>query len=396
MEKAVEFDVVIVGGGLAGATCALAVHAADPRCRIAVVEPYLLKQEYHPSFDDRSIALAAHSVDYLASIGLFKFQNDYMATIENVAVSDRGHTGKAWIAADEYGVDALGVVVEVAPFGLFLHQQLHAKNITLFCPDALKSLTQKSDVNVLTLESGITLSAKLLVVADGATSPTREQLNVAFNSVAYEQGALIANIGLKESHQGQAFERFTEHGPMALLPMSRGRYSLVWCLPNEQLEQYKNLPEGEFLAKLQAAFGYRAGVFTQVGARASYPLVLGRVERLTKHRTIFIGNAAHAIHPIAGQGFNLGLRDIQALSQLIAAATKAQLGDFRFTQQFEQARDEDINRVMWLTDALVRVFSNRSRVLALGRTLGLVAMTLSPTLKSPLAKQLMGKVSQGE
>ncbi|WMN60911.1 2-octaprenyl-6-methoxyphenyl hydroxylase [Pseudoalteromonas xiamenensis] len=395
MEKTSNFDVVIVGGGLAGATAALAIKKQSPQCCIAVVEANKPQSEYHPSFDDRSIALAAQSVEYLHELGIFSANTEYMAEIHDVAVSDRGHFGKTWINKDEYGVDALGIVVEVAPFGHQLHTQLLQNDITLFCPDTVEGIEPTLEFSQVTLNSGMELKTKLVVVADGANSPTRQLLKGEFDRVAYEQGALIANVGLAQPHQGKAFERFTQHGPMALLPMSRNRYSLVWCMPEEDLETFRTLPEEAFLHELQNAFGYRAGQFVQVGQRATYPLVLGRVNSLVQHRCVFLGNAAHAIHPIAGQGFNLGLRDIQVLAKLFTETSAAEWGDYRFTEAYKIARDPDIKKVMTLTDALVRLFSNESRVMALGRSLGLLSMTLSPSLKSPLAKQLMGKIAQG-
>jgi 2-octaprenyl-6-methoxyphenol hydroxylase len=276
-----------------------------------------------------------------------------------------------------------------------LHQQLAKTDIQLYCPATISELKQTQASVELTLNDETQLCGKLLVVADGAQSPTRKQLNIGFDSLAYEQGALIANIEVEGGHSGQAFERFTEHGPMALLPMTQNRYSLVWCMPNAHLEHYKALEPDAFIAELQAAFGYRAGVFKQVGMRAQYPLVLGRVEQLVHHRSLLIGNAAHAIHPIAGQGFNLGLRDIQALVELIASE-QHDLGEHAFTQAYNRARAQDIKTVMTLTDALVRLFSNSSRLMALGRSCGLLAMSLSENLKAPLAKQLMGHVIKGK
>ncbi|MFC3031040.1 2-octaprenyl-6-methoxyphenyl hydroxylase [Pseudoalteromonas fenneropenaei] len=393
MTTAQQFDLVIVGGGLAGSTAALAIHKHLPTCRIAIVEANPPQTQSHPSFDDRSIALAAHSVSYLQALGLFNPNSDYAAPIHDVAVSDRGHFGKTWLSADEYQVEALGVVVEVAPFGAYLHQQLSTAQMTLFCPDNVTEVVQSAAQVSLTLASGTKLEAKLLVIADGAQSPTRDKVGISFERKAYQQGALIANVAVQGGHQFNAFERFTEHGPMALLPMSKGRYSLVWCMPEAQLEHYRTLSEVEFLAALQQAFGYRAGVFTQVGQRASYPLVLGRVSSLVAHRVVVVGNAAHAIHPIAGQGFNLGLRDIEALAQLLQQQPPHEWGSYAFTKAYREAREQDISTVMTLTDALVRVFSNRSRLLALGRSLGLTAMALLPALKAPLAKQLMGQVS---
>ena len=389
-----QFDVVIIGGGLAGASCALSVAKTNPALNIAVVEANQVTGDYHPSFDDRSIALAQQSVEYLQSLNLFEQNAPYTAAIKKVSVSDRGHFGKAHINCDEFAKPSLGYVVEVNPFGRALHLRLTQSNITLLCPDSVTAIEQTLHSNTLTLQSGEQLNAALLVIADGAQSPTRNLLGLGFNTQPYEQGAIIANVEVAGGHNNHAFERFTQNGPMALLPMSNNRYSLVWCMSQDQVEQHMALNEQDFISALQSAFGYRGGQFTKVGMRTSYPLVYGQVESLTAHRTVVIGNAAHAIHPIAGQGFNLGLRDVQVLSNLIANS-QHDLGSYAFTREYSKKRSDDIKTVMSLTDALVRLFSNSSRVLALGRSIGLFSMDLFPALKAPLAKQLMGQVKQG-
>lgn len=389
-----QFDVVIIGGGLAGASCALSVAKTNPALNIAVVEANQVTGDYHPSFDDRSIALAQQSVEYLQSLNLFEQNAPYTAAIKKVSVSDRGHFGKAHINCDEFSKPSLGYVVEVNPFGRALHLRLTQSNITLLCPDSVTAIEQTLHSNTLTLQSGEQLSAALLVIADGAQSPTRNLLGLGFNTQPYEQGAIIANVEVAGGYNNHAFERFTQSGPMALLPMSNNRYSLVWCMSQDQVEQHMALNEQDFISALQSAFGYRGGQFTKVGMRTSYPLVYGQVESLTAHRTVVIGNAAHAIHPIAGQGFNLGLRDVQVLSNLIANSQHG-LGSYAFTREYSKKRSDDIKTVMSLTDALVRLFSNSSRVLALGRSIGLFSMDLFPALKAPLAKQLMGQVKQG-
>tara|TARA_Y100000780_G_scaffold166213_1_gene151057 strand:+ start:2129 stop:3328 length:1200 start_codon:yes stop_codon:yes gene_type:complete len=394
VKVAKQFDVVVIGGGLVGASCALSISKKNPSLHIAVVEANQVTTDYHPSFDDRSIALAQQSVEYLQSLSLFEINAPYAAAIKKVSVSDKGHFGKTHIQCDEFAKPSLGYVVEVNPFGRALHQRLTQSNISLFCPNSVTAIKQNAESNELTLQSSEKLSAKLLVIADGAQSPTRHLLGLGFNTQPYEQGAIIANIEVAGGHNHHAFERFTQNGPMALLPMSNNRYSLVWCMRQEHIEQHMALSESDFLCVLQTTFGYRAGQFIKVGMRASYPLVYGQIESLTAHRTVVIGNAAHAIHPIAGQGFNLGLRDVQVLSDLIANS-EHDLGSYAFTRQYSIKRSDDIKTVMTLTDALVRLFSNSSRVLALGRSIGLFSMDLFPVFKAPLAKQLMGQVKQG-
>ncbi|WP_286259234.1 2-octaprenyl-6-methoxyphenyl hydroxylase [Pseudoalteromonas apostichopi] len=388
-----QFDVVIIGGGMAGASCALGLKQSNKQLSIAVIEANEVSADYHPSFDDRSIALAQQSVQYLKSINAFDCQAPFAAAIEKVTVSDRGHFGKTHIDCQEYGHDALGYVVEVNPFGRSLHQQLMRTDVRLFCPDTVAKLEYQSDCANITLSSGEQLSAKLVVIADGAHSQSRKLANIEFNTRAYQQAAIIANIEVAGGHHHHAFERFTEYGPMALLPMSNNRYSLVWCMEPEQVEHYMTLEDDAFLAALQKAFGYCGGSFSKVGMRASYPLVYGKAESLSSHRTVLIGNAGHAIHPIAGQGFNLGLRDVQLLCDM---ANRSDLGDYAFTRYYSQTRSKDITTVMTLTDSLVRLFSNSSRLLALGRSIGLFSMDLFSSLKTPLAKQLMGQVKQGK
>lgn len=388
-----QFDVVIIGGGMAGASCALGLKQSNKQLSIAVIEANEVSADYHPSFDDRSIALAQQSVQYLKSINAFDCQAPFAAAIKKVTVSDRGHFGKTHINCQEYGHDALGYVVEVNPFGRSLHQQLTRTDVSLFCPDTVAKLEYQSDFANITLSSGEQLSAKLVVIADGAHSQSRKLANIEFNTRAYQQAAIIANIEVAGGHHHHAFERFTEHGPMALLPMSNNRYSLVWCMEPEQIEHTMALEDDAFLAALQKAFGYCGGSFSKVGMRASYPLVYGKAESLSSHRTVLIGNAGHAIHPIAGQGFNLGLRDVQLLCDM---ANRSDLGDYAFTRYYSQTRSKDITTVMTLTDSLVRLFSNSSRLLALGRSIGLFSMDLFSSLKTPLAKQLMGQVKQGK
>jgi len=388
-----QFDVVIIGGGMAGASCALGLKQSNKQLSIAVIEANEVSADYHPSFDDRSIALAQQSVQYLKSINAFDCQAPFAAAIEKETVSDRGHFGKTHIDCQEYGHDALGYVVEVNPFGRSLHQQLMRTDVLLFCPDTVAKLEYLSNCANITLSSGEQLSAKLVVIADGAHSQSRKLANIEFNTRAYQQAAIIANIEVAGGHHHHAFERFTEYGPMALLPMSNNRYSLVWCMEPEQVEHYMTLEDDAFLAALQKAFGYCGGSFSKVGMRASYPLVYGKAESLSSHRTVLIGNAGHAIHPIAGQGFNLGLRDVQLLCDM---ANRSDLGDYAFTRYYSQTRSKDITTVMTLTDSLVRLFSNSSRLLALGRSIGLFSMDLFSSLKTPLAKQLMGQVKQGK
>jgi 2-octaprenyl-6-methoxyphenol hydroxylase len=217
---------------------------------------------------------------------------------------------------------------------------------------------------------------------------------MALTQQPYSQAALISNVGLAETHQHIAFERFTADGPIALLPLTKQRYSLVWTLPPAQAQQMLQLPDEQFLQQLQQAFGYRAGVFQKVGQRQLYPLALKYSAEPSKHRVLLCGNSLHNLHPIAGQGFNLALRDIAAITGLIStqltSEKPADVGCYAVTRAYQQLRQPDISQVIQFTDALVRLFSNNSRLMALGRSLGLTALMSCPELKTKFANQSMG------
>lgn len=391
-----QFDIAIVGGAMAGATLALALAAQrrpdGARWSIALIEAHPAAEPSHPGYDSRAIALAEGSVRRLARLGLWPGLRPHAQAIAQIQVSDRGHFGGLTMSAEEYGVEALGQVVELERVGPVLWQALaRHDNVRLYCPDGLASLEQRQERVALTLRSGETLEARLVVGADGTGSVVREQLGIPLERHPYGQHALIANISC-EDNPGIAFERFTSEGPLALLPMDEQRYSLVWVQTPEQAERRHQLDEDAFLNELQSAFGYRLGRLTKVGQRAQYPLALCQAERTTHHRCVLVGNAAQTVHPIAGQGFNLGLRDVEALADQLSEALQqnADPGAFRVLAAYAEQRAPDRARVTGATDALVKLFSNSVRPVALGRNLGLLALALFPDIKAGLAKGAMG------
>ena len=392
MSHTTPVDIVLSGGGLVGATLAVVLGQSLPHLSIGIVEAVPLQSDVQPSFDSRCLAIAQGSKQLLAQYGLWSSLAANAQPIAHIQVSDRGHIGKTYLHSEQFNYAALGYVAEVQDIGRVLMAKLkQLSNVKWFCPNQIKAIDSQQDSLSLTLDDGQTLQTSLLLGADGGNSTTRQLLNIANQSDDYQQVAIIANVGLGEDHQDWAYERFTDTGPMALLPMKDKRYSLVWCQTPKQAEQLMQLDDNAFIAQLQQAFGYRAGVFTQISARASYPLALTLAEQITAHRAALVGNSSHTIHPIAGQGFNLGLRDIEALRHILTSASdKASLGSFAQLHQYQQWRKQDLQQVVSMTDALVRLFSNSSRLLALGRSLGLLSMQLIDDLKYPLARQAMG------
>lgn len=390
-----QYDVVIAGGAMAGATLALAIaHLSGDRLRVAVVEPHAVETQSHPGFDSRSIALSFGTVTLLKRFALWDEMLPFATPIRHIHVSDRSHAGMTDIGVQEVGVEALGYVVELADVGRFYQQRLqHHPSIDVYLPDAVIDVQRDLQQVHLTLQSGQSLTSRLLVAADGAISSCCEQLGLALQKHDFQQTAIIANIVTQESHLGRAFERFTEHGPLALLPMSDNRMSLVWCLPPQEAARVMALSDSEFLGQLQQAFGWRLGAFKRVGQRASYPLVLHHRTQNISHRFAVVGNAAQTLHPIAGQGFNLGIRDVASLAEEIVNSAQ-DAGAYPTLIRFKQRRAADRSNTIQMTSALVHIFSNDYLSLRLGRNLGLGLMDNLSLLKQPLLRQTLGLVSR--
>ncbi|MFA0132333.1 2-octaprenyl-6-methoxyphenyl hydroxylase [Vibrio splendidus] len=390
-----QYDVVIAGGAMAGATLALALnHLSQGSLSIAVVEPYQVVHQAHPGFDSRSIALSYGTVQILDSLHLWQSIAPVATPIKDIHVSDRGHAGMTDIYSEELAVDALGYVVELADVGRIYQQKLESEAaITMLCPEFVSKVEREELQTTIELTSGQTITTKLLVAADGAISTCCQQLNISLSEHDFEQVAVIANIVASEPHQGRAFERFTHHGPVALLPMSDNRLSLVWCLSPEQAQKVMTLNDNEFLEQLQNDFGWRLGRLEKVGKRASYPLILRHRQQNISHRFAIIGNAAQTLHPIAGQGFNLGIRDVASLAEELCTQLD-DVGRYNGLVNFRKRREQDRDTTITLTSSLVHLFSNDFLTARIGRNLGLAVIDNLPPLKGPLLRHTLGLVER--
>ena len=383
---------------MAGATLALAIsHLTQGQLPVTLVEAIEPGSREHPGFDGRAIALAEGTCQQLAAINLWDMLKPDATAITRVHVSDRGHASFVSLDAADYGIPALGHVVELHDAGQHLFNRLkQSPGITLCCPDAVRHVERTVQQVHVELESGKTLVADLLVAADGSRSRVAAACGMTWQSDNYHQLAVIANVATQLPHQGQAFERFTEHGPLALLPMSNGRCSLVWCHPVAAKETVDSWSDTHFLNELQQAFGWRLGRFTQVGARHSYPLALQTAAQHISHRLALVGNASQTLHPIAGQGFNLGIRDVMSLAETVVSAWRKghNVGDYATLQRYQQRRQPDMQTTIGITDGLVRMFANRYVPLTIGRNLGLLAMDNLPPLRNLLAGRTLGWVKR--
>ncbi|EJG1989264.1 TPA: 2-octaprenyl-6-methoxyphenyl hydroxylase [Vibrio parahaemolyticus] len=390
-----QYDVVIAGGAMAGTTLALAIeHLSQGALRVAVVEPFKAQSDQHPGFDSRSIALSYGTVNLLRHLELWSAIEPFSTPIEHIHVSDRSHAGMTDITKHDVGVEALGYVVELADVGRVYQELLtHSTAIDLYCPDSAKHITRTQENVTIELASGELLNAKLLVAADGAVSQCCQQIGLELSEHDFDQVAVIANIVTQEPHQGRAFERFTENGPVALLPMSDNRMSLVWCLRPDDAQIVMELSESEFLERLQQDFGWRLGAMQKVGLRASYPLLLRHRKQNISHRFAIVGNAAQTLHPIAGQGFNLGIRDVVTLAEELVKQGE-DVGRYQGLIRFSQRREADRNETIWLTSSLVHVFSNDLLAMRIGRNTALAAMDNLSIFKQPLLRHTLGLVKR--
>ena len=392
-----DFDIVIVGGGMVGASLICALSASG--YRIAMVETYPFGAQGQPSYDDRTVALAYGSKRLFEDMGLWSKIVPHVTPIKHIHVSERGRFGATRLCHRELGLDALGYVIENHALGKCLYAQLsQQQNLTTYVPARFKSYRLEPDSIVLTIdhntESGkpnsLQLSCRLLIAADGSSSAVRERAGIEVRRVDYGQTAIVANVSSERNHGYIAYERFTDSGPLALLPMSEGRCSLVWSNADKDVDTIMGLSDIEFLDRLQLRFGYRLGRFTKVGARQSYPLSLVQARDVVSLRVALLGNSAHSLHPVAGQGLNLALRDVATLARLLMESADADIGNARLLERFSRWRKSDFNNTIRFTDGLARLFTNPLLGLVNVRGMGLVLMDILPPMRKLFARYGMG------
>ncbi|HKY93534.1 MAG TPA: 2-octaprenyl-6-methoxyphenyl hydroxylase [Nevskiaceae bacterium] len=386
-------DVVIVGGGLVG--CSLAVALAGASRRVLLLEA-VAPRDAAPAWDERCIGLNAASHRILEALGAWRDLAPAAEPILSTHVSERGRFGSATFTAAEAGLDALGYNTPLRAINdvLWTHARA-AANVEVRCPARLERLeVEQGGVAVTIAAAGATetLRTRLVVAADGAKSAVRELLGVGAQTRDYGQSAIVTAVRPRHAHAGVAYERFLPTGPLAVLPKPDDAdghaCSLVWTVPTADLEGLLALSDADFLARAQDLFGERLGAFRALGRRQAYPLsrVLG--DTLRQPRTVFIGNAAQSLHPVAAQGFNLGLRDAATLAELLDGA--ADPGAETLLAEYEARRGEDRRRVSDFTDGLVRVFSNTVPGLAALRHFGLVALELRSPAREAVLRQNLG------
>ncbi|MDO4626193.1 MAG: 2-octaprenyl-6-methoxyphenyl hydroxylase [Pasteurellaceae bacterium] len=396
----IDYDVIIVGGAMSGATLALALNAqSQAKMRIAVVEKHFPKLDEQTGFNARCIALSHGSCERFAQIqtnnhNLWQQIASFATPIKQIHVSDQGHSGIVEFQASEFDLPQLGAVVELSQMGNMLLQLIQqTPNIDYLCPVQIADIQVSQTAVQVQLTDQRVLFAPLVIGADGNQSQVASAFNIEQKIVRdYQQSAIIANVQVQQAHENRAFERFTAQGPLALLPMENNLMSLVWCVADP--DPIMRLDDLQFLERLQQQFGWRLGKLQQVGKRFAYPLKLTSADSYIAHRCALVGNAAQTLHPIAGQGFNLGIRDVMALAQVLgqAYANGDDLGSYHTLQGYQQVRESDQQHIIGLTDGLVSLFANQLLPLQIVRNVGLISLAQSKILRQWFAKPTLGWV----
>ncbi|NRA20298.1 MAG: 2-octaprenyl-6-methoxyphenyl hydroxylase [Oceanospirillaceae bacterium] len=408
-----HYDIVIIGAGMVGASLAamLLEHAKALDLQIAMIEPSVLQPKapldnYQPSFDARATALSHGSAQIFQQLSLWDKLQQRAQSIEHIHVSDRGHFGAARLHATAEKVVALGYVIENKWLGevLFEHLEKHQNSgrLTQYSPAKVERINREHGLMHLAVTSGdetLGLTADLVVMADGARSALSAALGINYVEEPYHQSALVCNVEIDRVHKNTAYERFTDTGPMALLPLKdqdqQHRCGLIWTVAEDHIDALLALDDAAFLAKLQMRFGFRAGRFIKAGQRYSYPLKLLSAQEQVRAGLVIVGNAAHTLHPMAGQGFNLALRGVASLAEqlVVGANNKIALGDFSLLSQYQHSRLADQRNTIGFSDKSMKLFTSDNSLLALGRDIGLQLLDISPTAKTFFARSAMGLTS---
>lgn len=399
-----QLDVVIVGAGLVGASLALALsQATRRRHKMMLVDAFPLnpRKPYNPGFDSRTTALSLSSKVIYEKLGIWQELSNQSAAIETIHVSEAGRWGSTRLVASEQCLEEFGYVVANEVIGqVLLKTLIKQRKVILEAPAQVLQVKPAESGYSIRIKpaddpEGEEVFTKLLVIADGGRSNLLQQLGIETQVHDYQQQALVTNLEVSKAHQQIAYERFTKTGALALLPLpdfaGKPRYSLVWTAANEEVDGLLTLPEHDFLQQLQQQMGFRCGKFVKAGALAHYPLSLAQATEQVRPGLVVLGNAAHTLHPVAGQGYNLALRDTMTLSALINRVTTSdELSSAELVQHYLSRQLSDQQRVIRASDGLVKLFGSSSFILRRGRQLGLIGLNLLLPAKHQFAQLAMG------
>jgi 2-polyprenyl-6-methoxyphenol 4-hydroxylase len=400
VEETMRFDLVIIGAGMAGLSLAhLLSKSIEQGLKVALIERFELpsltaesQQTQPPSFDGRATALSYGTQQIFNQLGIWPELSEAACAIQNIQVSDQGRFGQTHIKCSDANVDALGYIIRNRALGQGLMSNL-PQGIEFLAPESVENIEISEQKNArLTLANGNDITADLVVMADGGRSDLAKQLGIGQQKQSYNTHALVTSVRIDRSHEHWAYERFTEAGPIALLPLSADEFAVVWTLSNDVIDEYLAADEETVIARLQQTFGYRAGRIVAMGERASYPLALVKAQEQVRPHLVLLGNSAHSLHPVAGQGFNLALRDAAALAEHInqAFVESKPVGQWSVVQRYYQQQKADQRNTVLGSDLLPRLFGQKNMALRCSRDMGLIGLAMSPTARKLFARQAMG------
>jgi 2-octaprenyl-6-methoxyphenol hydroxylase len=390
-DMAIKHDVVIVGGGLVGASLAIALDRIGVDVGLVEAAP---AGTLPAVFDERNLSFAEASVNALSALGVLQKLRAPTGPIRRIHVSRNGDFGRVRLEAMDYGRESFGQVVVARDFGAALEARLdELTHLTRYRPARFVGLEDadggRRDVRIVDAQGERVLATKLLVAADGTRSGVRDALGIVAEEHVYAQTLVVARLRAERAPDGTAYERFGDDGPTALLPRGDRHYGVVHGVAREEADVVAMLDDAAFLARIQRAFGWRVGRLLSVGARSAYPAIRMRAARITTARAVLVGNAAQTLHPAGAQGFNLGLRDALTLAELIEASGDDS-GTNALLDEYNQRRDDDRTRTIAFSDGLAKLTADRAPLLRPLRSVGLLALDRMPSAQAWLVGGAMG------
>ena len=395
-KKNTHYDIIIVGAGMVGATLACGLAEEAEQLKIAIIDankPNLNWDDH--SYDMRVSAITRSSQKLFKDVDVWdKILEQRVSPYQDMFVWDAGTSGEVHFDSADMGEADLGHIIENRVIVKALHQRMaELSQVELLCPEKLENITFNNDIVNLTLENKTELSANLVVAADGTRSWVRQQADIAVKGWDFDQSALVTTVKTEKYHKDTAWQRFLNTGPLAFLPLTEGYSSIVWSTSPSEAKRLTEISEDEFAVELEHAFESKLGKIESVADRAIFPLRLFETLNYVKPRLALVGDAAHTIHPLAGQGVNLGLADVASLVDVVVDAIndKKDIGDLKVLRRYERWRRAENRSMLLAMDGLKRLFGSELSIVKDLRSMGLNLTNKITPLKNLIMKQAMGK-----